>query len=419
MRLSSREVAATMVPSRKRTGPFMTAPLFASSLSTAADTEEAIRETVRAISRGLEGRSPDLLLCFVSHHHGAALSDLGTQLRDATGATRLLGCTGERIVGQERETGQEPALSLWAMSSPESQITPIDITASQSTGNSIEFDAYPAVEGKKNPFLILIGEPFSFPMAPYLAELNQRAPGLLAIGGMASGGLGAGQNLLFTEDRTQHEGAIGVVVEGGVELEPVVSQGCRPVGRAHVVTKAEGNLIVTLGGKPAARVLHSTLAEIPEADQELLRNGPALGVAHDPTKSLFERGDFLLRGILGHRPEDDALAIADTNLRVGMTVQFLVRDAASAGEDLTLMMKAGAEHCDPNSVGALVFSCNGRGPKMFGCENHDISCVQSAFEDHIPAAGFFAMGEIGPVGKQNFLHGFTASVGLVRQATDE
>jgi small ligand-binding sensory domain FIST len=73
-----------------------------------------------------------------------------------------------------------------------------------------------------------------------------------------------------------------------------------------------------------------------------------------------------------------------------------------------------ADRARPSSTGALVFSCNGRGTRMFPTPNHDIGCVQTAFETRIPAAGFFAMGEIGPVGGRNFLHGFTASVAVFR-----
>ena len=51
---------------------------------------------------------------------------------------------------------------------------------------------------------------------------------------------------------------------------------------------------------------------------------------------------------------------------------------------------------------------------MFATPNHDIACVQSAFDAHVPAAGFLASGEIGPIGGRNFLHGFTASVALFR-----
>jgi small ligand-binding sensory domain FIST len=186
------------------------------------------------------------------------------------------------------------------------------------------------------------------------------------------------------------------------------------VGRPYVITRSEGNLIVKLGGKQAARVLHEALSEMNQADQDLFRRGPFLGLALDPTKSQFERGDFLVRGILGHRAEDNALAVSDSTLRVGMTVQFLVRDASSASEDLSLLMQERAGDAAPGSAGALVFSCNGRGSRMFGKPDHDIGCVQSAFPDPIPAAGFFAMGEIGPVGQQNFLHGFTASIGVIR-----
>lgn len=52
---------------------------------------------------------------------------------------------------------------------------------------------------------------------------------------------------------------------------------------------------------------------------------------------------------------------------------------------------------------------------MFATPDHDIGCVQAAFDAPIPAAGFFAMGEIGPVGGRNYLHGFTASVALFRE----
>ena len=34
----------------------------------------------------------------------------------------------------------------------------------------------------------------------------------------------------------------------------------------------------------------------------------------------------------------------------------------------------------------------------------------------IPVAGFFAMGEIGPIGGQNFVHGYTASIALFEQS---
>ena len=58
---------------------------------------------------------------------------------------------------------------------------------------------------------------------------------------------------------------------------------------------------------------------------------------------------------------------------------------------------------------------NGRGKRMFPVPSHDASCFAKELGD-LPLAGFFAAGEIGPVGGQNFLHGFTASLALFEEA---
>jgi len=233
---------------------------------------------------------------------------------------------------------------------------------------------------------------------------------------MASGGRGPGQHFLMHGDELLSEGAVVAVLEGGIELHPIVSQGCRPIGRPLVITKRHENLIQTLGGRTAAKVMGDLLGELPRADRELFQRGPFLGVAVDANKSSFQRGDFLVRGIMGIQQEDGAVAIADAGLRAGQTVQLMVRDAASAGEDLSqLLGREAAGMGASESLGALLFTCNGRGQRMFrGQPDHDIRRVQGAFRSEIPAAGFFAMGEIGPVGGQNFLHGFTASVALFR-----
>ena len=63
------------------------------------------------------------------------------------------------------------------------------------------------------------------------------------------------------------------------------------------------------------------------------------------------------------------------------------------------------------TLGALLFSCCGRGRGLFGRPHHDVTVVRERAGD-IPVAGFFAQGEIGPVGGANFLHGYTASMAL-------
>jgi small ligand-binding sensory domain FIST len=99
--------------------------------------------------------------------------------------------------------------------------------------------------------------------------------------------------------------------------------------------------------------------------------------------------------------------VVGDEVSIGDTVQFQVRDAASADEDLKALL-AGRE-----ADGALVFTCNGRGSHLFDMPDHDASVVVSELGT-AAVGGMFCAGELGPVGRRSFLHGFTASVALFR-----
>jgi small ligand-binding sensory domain FIST len=393
-------------------------PRFAGALSTLASTEKAEDQVAQRLAEDLQGARPDLLAVFVSHHHGAEIEGLGPRLAERTGAAVLLGCTGESIIGSGREVEHEPALAAWGAALPGTRVSPFHVTAEPGPDDRAVFSALPDVRDPARASLLMVADPFSFPMDEYLQRLNEQLPGVPAVGGMASGGMGPGQNLLFDARGLVGEGALGVVLEGGIEVRSVVSQGCRPIGRPWVVTACQGHLVQRLGGKPALEVLMETVQGLPDPDRDLFQRAPFVGLAIDPTKSAFDRGDFLVRGIVGLQPQERSIAIADLPRR-GMTVQFLVRDAASAGDDLEALMRSqggGALPADGGaaSAGALLFSCNGRGSRMFETPDHDVRRVRAGLAAEVPVAGFFAMGEIGPVGGRNFLHGFTASVAVFR-----
>ncbi len=392
--------------------------LFASVLTTESDSSKALNDAVRDLSAALAGRRPDLVATFVSHHHGAAIESLGPRIAKATGARIVIGCTGEGIVGTSEEIERGPALSLWAGVMPATDFRPFTIQAVQE-GDKFKFTEMPDVRDRSRSSVLLLADPFTFPASDFLERMNEDFAGVPVVGGMASGGSGPGQNLLLTQSGVVESGAVGVVIEGEVEVLSVVSQGCRPVGKPFVITACKDNFILKLGGKTALQALMEMIPALSPADQALLQKKPCfVGLAIDAKKSNFARGDFLVRGMISVDHKSGAVAVNDTGIRTGQTVQFLVRDAASAGEDLVQLMRertaSSARPAAPSSMGALVFSCNGRGTRMFPKPNHDIGCVQTAFESAVPAAGFFAMGEIGPVGGRNFLHGFTASVAVFR-----
>ena len=224
------------------------------------------------------------------------------------------------------------------------------------------------------------------------------------------------ENRLFLDGKTYDEGAIGVGLTGRIALRTVVSQGCRPIGEPFTVTRADKNIVFELGGRPPMKVLQEMLPQLPARDQKLARSALFLGRVINEYQEEFSRGDFLIRNLLGSDPQSGALAVGDW-MRTGQTVQFQVRDAETADEDLRhLLTKERRESGGNPPLGALLFSCLGRGEGMYGAAHHDIKAVQESLGP-VPAAGFFCNGEIGPVGQRPFIHGFTSVLGLFTEPT--
>ena len=398
-----------------------THPRFAAALSEETDAHKAEREALDSLEAQLEGRTPDLVFAFATHHYGEALEQLGPRLERATGAKAVLGCTAQSVIGEKWEVEGRPGLALWAASLPGTELRTFHVKAHQGEDGEPQFDKLPPAGEHDRSSVLLLGDPYTFPIDSYLQELNEKLAGVLVMGGMASGAMGPGQTLLFTSEGVHDSGALGVVLEGEVELIPVVSQGCRPIGKPWVVTACERNMIKKLGGRPALEVLMETWNTLPTEDRELLQSAPFLGLAVDSSRQCFHRSDFLVRSIMGLHQRDRSIAVTDF-VRRGQTVQLLVRDADSAGDDLRHLLSTqggGALQQNESGGGALIFSCNGRGKRIFGVPNHDIDCVRESLEGDAAVAGFFAAGEIGPIGGRNFLHGFTASVAVFRPRSEE
>jgi small ligand-binding sensory domain FIST len=257
---------------------------------------------------------------------------------------------------------------------------------------------------------ILLADPFSSPMDDILQAFNNSYPGIPAVGGMASGALRPMGNALFANDRIVQEGAVGVAISGQLDIDVVVSQGCRPIWRPFKVTSAHRNVIFSLEGRPPLTWIQDLIPELTEEDRALLQNGIFVGRSIKAGQEGIGRGDFLIRGVIGVDHSTGAVAIGDS-IMDGETVQFHIRDALTAQEDLEMMLIPQAFRQPPN--GALLFSCNGRGTRLYDYPNGDISIINPNLAG-AGLAGFFCAGEIGPIGGSNYLHGHTVSLAIFR-----
>ncbi len=388
---------------------------FAAAVSTEPVTSRALDAACTEAVAQLQA-VPDLALLFYSPHHLGAVDLLAATAQEQLGARGLLGCVGESIIGNDREIEDGPALSMWLARWPAgTELTPFQLTLEE-TSEGYTLLGWPDALDEADPArsaVLLLGDPYTFPVDMFLEQMNESHPGVRVLGGMASGTQGPGECRLLHGNQAAHQGAAGVLLRGDLGLRCIVSQGCRPIGQAMIVTRAHDNVIDELGGKTPLRQLQELWSTLASHEQQLMRSGLHVGRVINEYQDQFQRGDFLIRNVLGLDQESGALAITERT-RIGQTVQFHVRDAATADEDLHALLQLDLAAHERKPAGALVFSCNGRGTRLFPEPHHDARAVRGE-TGTLPLAGFFAQGELGPVGGQNFIHGFTASVALFEE----
>jgi small ligand-binding sensory domain FIST len=369
---------------------------------------EATGEVIGAVLERV-GPGPSLGVLFVSGHHTGAFEDMARAVWEALGPAALIGATAVSVVGGAREVEERPAVSLWAAQSGTASAT--SIGATPTPDDSWQFTGPAPDELADASTVLLLADPASFPVTELLRELDRDHPHLRVIGGLASAGTSPGANRLTVDGRTLGGGAAAILLGADSGVDAVVSQGCRPVGSPLTVTRAERNVIYEIAGRPALDQLQALLESLEPDELAMARGGLHIGRVIDEHKAEFGRGDFLIRSVLGADRAVGALAVGD-EVHIGDTVQFQVRDARSADEDLRTLL------VNRRAAGALVFTCNGRGMRLFGRPDHDAEVVAESIAS-TSVAGMFCAGEVGPVGGRSFLHGFTASVALFGASVGE
>ena len=404
-------------------------------LTAAAQASERVRGSADA-----GAGPPDLTFAFVSSHHAWAMRSITEHVHRLLEPERLVGTTCEAVVGSSHELEGVPGVSLLAMWLPDVRVSTFmvddliapapapEIPSDDDARIARAIDASPDLRGT-----ILLLDPYSVPISRLLPAMNRAIPANAPlIGGMASAPRTpeGGGNVFALDDRIVDRGGIGVSFSGPIRIDAVVSQGCRPIGPNLVITKARANLILELGSRPALQVVQEILADMSESERAALRRGLLLGRVADEYKQRFGVGDYLIRAMVGADQERSAIAVSEI-IKVGQTVRLHVRDAQTATSDLGMLLDGQKLHGPP--VGAMVFTCTHRGSRLFGTPSHDVNAIQRAFKpmaggqelakggtaiatarDQIPVAGFFAAGEIGPVGQNAHFHGHTASIALFR-----
>lgn len=369
----------------------------AAALSHAPEGGIAAAEAADAVGQRLSVGC-DLVVVFVTPDHLEDVPSVVAAIETRLEPGVLVGAVAQGVLGDGEEVESGPAVSVWGADLDGQRPEPFRAWSMRTPEGGIAVAGWPDPDPEQ--VTLVLADPYSFPASEVVTRIGEQRPGHVIIGGLVTGG--PQRSRLLLDDRVHEDGAVGVVLPAA-GLSTVVSHGCRPVGLPFTVTAAERNRILELGGEPATDRLQELIEEVDEADRHLLRSGGLhLGLVMDHQQDHYGTGDFRIRGVLGVDPDHGVITVGDL-IDVGQVVQFQVRDGASATEDLQRRL-AGAGP----AAGGLLFTCNGRGQRLFGVPDHDVSLVGSELDG--PVAGAFCAGEIGPVGERSELHGFTASL---------
>jgi small ligand-binding sensory domain FIST len=366
---------------------------------------DSFAEAAGRAALALGGAPADLVFAFAGAANLEYAEEGLAQVQERLAPRALVGCGAQGVVGSGREL-EQGGVAVWAASMPEAELESFHLET-LSTGDSVAVAGMPDLDSAEAAFMLV--DPYSFPTEPLLDQIAEDHPGLPVLGGLASAGGGAGAMLLMRDGEILSEGAVGVTL-AGVDVRPCVSQGARPIGPEMAITAAEDNVIHELASQPALERLKTAITELSSGERALAASGLLIGIVIDENRPEYERGDFLVRGLLGADEESGSIAVGE-RVRVGQTVRMQVRDGTSADEDLREALERMSGELGSPPAGALIFTCNGRGSQMFQVPDHDAAALDSALGG-APTAGFFCAGEIGPVGARSFVHGFTATMAV-------
>jgi small ligand-binding sensory domain FIST len=339
---------------------------------------------------------------------GRALAHAAALITEESPECVVVGSNAHGVIGDGDSVEMQPAIAVWLAHLPGAHPRGFRLATVPAPHGGLALTGLPDLDADDR-LALLLADPWTLPADEVVAAFARVDGPLPVAGGLVSGGRRRGESRLLLDGAVFDNGGVGVILDDSAPVRVVVSQGCRPIGDPMTVTASAGTTVSELAGRPALERIRDVVSGLDDGDQALAVRGLHVGIARDDRIDGIEAADYVIRGLLGVDAATGAISVGD-DVPVGAVVRLHLRDADSAEADLEAVVRLAREATD--AAGAFLVTCNGRGGAMFTTSDHDGAIVREGLGT--PAVGgFFAAGEIGPVGGANHLHGFTAVVLVV------
>ncbi len=312
-------------------------------------------------------------------------------LRQSTDITNWVGTIGVGIIATNHEYYDQPAMAIMLAGFNEAdfQILP------NLTSETAELPGDISNWCRSNDFTVglLHADPTNAATQTQLAALEENIPTAFMIGGITSSRT---LNIQFANEALQG-GLSGVLFSQSVPIKTDLSQGCTPIGKRHIVTHCDNNIIHNLDDRPALDVLGDDVGEVISQDWQQLSGYIFAGIVNKNS----DQDDYSIRQIVGIDVDEKLIGIGDY-LQHNDEIIFCRRDGNTAMEDLERMLFEFKSRLTTPIKGGVYVSCLGRGRHQFGDDSQEVRFIHTVLGD-FPLVGFFANGEI----HKNALYGFT------------
>src|SRR5215218_6084432 len=216
----------------------------------------------------------------------------------------------------------------------------------------------------------------------------------------------------YCDDEVISGGVSYALLSGKAQAGWTISHGCIPIGGERKVTRSKGNVIHEIDGKPAVEVLKEYLPEHALADdRDWMDYAISLALCFK-APSYMKDEEYVVRGVPAVKMADGSITV-QTEVPEGTSIWFSSRDKEKISTGFDQMAGQIKEQLgDEKPKLVFQFECLTRGKLLFREQEKQeiLRQFRQSVDPDVPWAGFYTIGEIGPVEKHNDRHLYTSVV---------
>lgn len=395
---------------------------FSSATSSVPDSTKAATDAIRDALERVEPAKVRLVAfhATMGHDIGAALR----AIRAVVPLARVVGCSCAGVVGRDGANESMRALALMVVTGEPAELhvahlDGVDGKTSRAVGARLAQSLRD--QGSRPTSVMLIAPGIDVAMDEAVAGIESvLGPEIPIFGGTASDNMKGIATYQCVDDAVYEHGAFLVgFSDPTLGLVSQASHGFVPAGVELEVTRATGNRVHELDGKPAWQVYTAALGLPATATPGDTIPPGAVGVKLSDALAA-EYGDSHLLRVITHR-EADGTFIMPVSCAAGTRLSLMRRDEGRIFRNLAVMMKQMGERIGARRPVAVFHTdCGARGRLMLDhvSKTEIVADMQRPLfgESCGPWLGMYGFGEITLLGGRNEFHNYTSSLYVLTRA---